>query len=95
MSYASFIAFVVSHVQQRIDTSKDGEVAAHAVVFCEQLQTVVASTDGNITEASSVCVRQTNRHGWRSAAGWRYSLPRTRRQVQGRTAYIRRSAQTN
>lgn len=50
MSYASFIAFVVSHVQERIDTSQDGEAATQAVVFWERLLAMLASTEGNITE---------------------------------------------
>lgn len=48
MSYASFIAYVVSHVQQRIDASQDAEAATQAAVFWERLLTVLASAEGDI-----------------------------------------------
>lgn len=51
MSYASFIAFVVSQVQERVDTSQDGEAAAQAALFWERLLAMLASTEGNVTEA--------------------------------------------
>ncbi|MCY3813365.1 MAG: hypothetical protein OXH15_16345 [Gammaproteobacteria bacterium] len=47
MSYASFIAFVVSRVQERIDTCGDGEAAAEAAVFWERLLTLLAATEGD------------------------------------------------
>lgn len=50
MSYASFIAYVVGHVQQRIDASQSGEAATQTAVFWERLLAILGSTEGNITE---------------------------------------------
>lgn len=63
MSYGSFIAFVVSRVQERIDTSQHGEAATQAAVFWERLLTVLAGTEGDITEGIER-LREADEQAW-------------------------------
>ena len=50
MGYASFIAYVVSHVQERIDAHEESDAATQAAVFWERLLPMLASTEGNVAE---------------------------------------------
>ena len=50
MGYASFIAYVVGHVQERIDAREEGDTATQAAGFRERLLPMLASTEGNVAE---------------------------------------------